>query len=70
MMRQGKEQLLIDKMEQKGLSQKEIAQILGKSESVVSRKINKVVKFTIKEKMILAEYFKMDTDEKLKFCTI
>ena len=67
MMRQGKEQLLIDKMEQKGLSQKEIAQILGKSESVVSRKINKVVKFTIKEKMILAEYFKMDTDEKLKF---
>lgn len=67
MMRQGKEQLLIDKMKQKGLLQKQIGQILGKSESVVSRKINKEVKFTIQEKMILAEYFKMDEDEKIKF---
>lgn len=62
-----KENLLLEKMKESEVTQRKLAELLGKSESVVSRKINKEVKFTVTEKMVLSEILKMSDEEKIKF---
>ncbi|MGM0112142.1 hypothetical protein [Enterococcus sp. DIV0187] len=64
---QHKEQLLLNKMSEAGISQQNIANLIKKSKSVVSRKINNEVKFTTKEKATIAEFLQMTDAEKIKF---
>lgn len=62
-----KETFLSGMMLKKNIKQEDLANVIGKSRSVVSRKLNGKVIFTATEKATIAKYLEMTDAEKIIF---